>query len=286
MFPLFLLTIAVPLIVIAMLWRRAGKPRGAWMATFVMALGVVSFAFFVAPWGVFGFPARYALVLLFVLAAVLSFRRMPAPDARQESAVRAFVKVMLGIFVGGVAVGALQGRAVPAGAIRLAFPLRGGAFLIGHGGSTSPSNMHHPDARQTYAVDIMQLNRAGMRASGVFPADPASYEIFGAPVLSPCDGIVQRAFDGSPDTRDEKNVHGNHLVLRCGDVDVWLAHLQRGSVSVRAGMPVRTGQTLGRVGNSGNTPEPHLHIHAERGGKGVPVRYDGDWLVRNDVVRR
>jgi murein DD-endopeptidase MepM/ murein hydrolase activator NlpD len=37
-------------------------------------------------------------------------------------------------------------------------------------------------------------------------------------------------------------------------------HLQPGSVRVRVGQRVRTGQQLGLVGNSGNTSGPHLHL--------------------------
>src|SRR5689334_4135864 len=44
----------------------------------------------------------------------------------------------------------------------------------------------------------------------------------------------------------------------------------------------------------GSTSEPHLHIHAKRGGDshsifdgtGVPLRFEGRWLVRNSLVRR
>ena len=286
MLPLFVLTVLLPLIVIATLWRRARLPRSGWIATFILALGVVAFAFFVAPWGVFGLPLRYAMVVLFAVAIVRSLRREPAPDAKQESAVRAFVKVMLGIFIGGTAAGALGGRAIPPGAIDLAFPLRDGSFIVGHGGSTSASNMHHSHPQQAYAVDLMKLNAAGMRARGFFPEDLTKYAIFGVPVLSPCDGAVRATVDGLPDTPDEKRIAGNHIVLQCGNVDVWLVHLQRGSVVVKPGMQVRTGQALARVGNSGNTTEPHLHVHAERGGKGIPVRFGGQWLIRNDVVRR
>lgn len=286
MVPLFLLTVFLPLIVIATLWRRARRPLGAWIATLILATGVVGFSVLVAPWGTFGLPLRYVLVVLFLAAVVRSFRREPEPDARQESPLRALVKIMLGFTVGGVAVGVLRGHAVPPGAIDLSFPLRDGTYLVGHGGSTSASNMHHAHPTQTYAVDVMKLNAAGMRARGIFPSDPRSYAIFGATVLSPCDGVVRAAVDGLPDTRDEKNLAGNHVVLRCGDADVWLAQLQRGSVAVRPGMQLRTGQPLGRAGNSGNTTEPHLHVHAERNGAGVPATFNGDWLVRNDVVRR
>lgn len=286
MLPLFLLTVFLPLIVIATLWRRARRPLGGWIATLILAIGVVGFSVLVAPWGIFGLPLRYALLVLFVAAVVQSLRRMPEPDAKQESPLRALVKVMLGITVGGVAIGVLRGHAVPPGAIDLSFPLRDGAYLIGHGGSTSASNMHHSHPAQKYALDVMKLNAAGMRARGIYPADLRRYAIYDATVVSPCDGAVRAAVDGLPDTRDEKRVAGNHVVLRCGDADVWLAHLQRGSVLARPGMQVRTGQLLGRVGNSGNTTEPHLHVHAERNGAGVPATFNGDWLVRNDVVRR
>jgi murein DD-endopeptidase MepM/ murein hydrolase activator NlpD len=49
---------------------------------------------------------------------------------------------------------------------------------------------------------------------------------------------------------------------------------------------------LGRVGNSGNTNEPHLHIHAQRRGStetaldGEPVwmLFDNSFLVRNRLI--
>jgi len=57
---------------------------------------------------------------------------------------------------------------------------------------------------------------------------------------------------------------------------VVLAHLRRGSVRVHSGQRVRAGQLLGRVGNSGNSSEPHLHVHAQdtpdlSAGTGLPI---------------
>jgi murein DD-endopeptidase MepM/ murein hydrolase activator NlpD len=71
---------------------------------------------------------------------------------------------------------------------------------------------------------------------------------------------------------------------------VLLAHMRRGSVQVAGGERVSVGDPLGRVGNSGNTDEPHLHISAQRrrpgqaliGGDPVWVTIGGDFLVRND----
>lgn len=60
--------------------------------------------------------------------------------------------------------------------------------------------------------------------------------------------------------------------------------MMRESVAVDSGHAVAGGAPIGRVGNSGNTTEPHLHIHATRGGHGVPVTFDGRFLVRNSLI--
>ncbi|WP_425492702.1 M23 family metallopeptidase [Lysinibacillus agricola] len=51
------------------------------------------------------------------------------------------------------------------------------------------------------------------------------------------------------------------------------------------GEKVKEGQILGKVGNSGNTSDPHLHIHAEKDGKGVAITFNDRFLVRNSLVR-
>jgi hypothetical protein len=45
------------------------------------------------------------------------------------------------------------------------------------------------------------------------------------------------------------------------DVSLLYAHLQPQSLKVKVGDKVKLGQTLGLVGNSGNSDLPHLHFH-------------------------
>ena len=83
---------------------------------------------------------------------------------------------------------------------------------------------------------------------------------------------------------------GNHVLVRCMQADVLLGHFKPGSLKVAVGQQVTVSQPIANVGNSGNTGEPHLHVHAQQAGtteaplsgNPLPVRFDGRFLVRND----
>lgn len=105
------------------------------------------------------------------------------------------------------------------------------------------------------------------------------------------------AEDGAPDMPppqpDRSRLPGNYVLLDCDGVHVPLAHFKQGSVRVAQSEHVTTNTVLGLVGNSGNTNEPHLHIHAQRpaapgraplSGDPLPIRLSGKYLVRNDRV--
>src|SRR5690606_7128195 len=104
------------------------------------------------------------------------------------------------------------------------------------------------------------------------------------PVLAPANGTVAHATGDLPDQAigdtDRANPAGNHVAIDLGnDEYVFLAHLRRGSVAVKEGDTVAEGQVLGRCGNSGNTSEPHLHIHLQTSpilgqGEGLPVFFN------------
>ena len=60
----------------------------------------------------------------------------------------------------------------------------------------------------------------------------------------------------------------------------------QGSVAVDGGSVINQGVPIGEVGNSGNTSEPHLHIHAIQNGSGIPITFNGRFLVRNSLIWR
>jgi murein DD-endopeptidase MepM/ murein hydrolase activator NlpD len=101
-----------------------------------------------------------------------------------------------------------------------------------------------------------------------------NYPIYHTPVLAPADATVVVAEDGHPDhPRRGANPAGNHLVLDTGHERLVLAHLSPGTVCVRAGDRVAAGQHLALVGSSGNSTEPHLHIHAVRDGQPLTLAF-------------
>lgn len=47
-----------------------------------------------------------------------------------------------------------------------------------------------------------------------------------------------------------------------------------------------SGQPLAKIGNSGNTLEPHLHIGAAKDGKEIGLQFNGRSLSINSVISR
>jgi len=100
---------------------------------------------------------------------------------------------------------------------------------------------------------------------------------FGLPVLSPAHGQVARVRDYLPDNApgdvDVKNNWGNFVLIRLeSGLHVLLAHLRQHSLKVKEGDWVQPGKPLGACGNSGRSPQPHLHLQVQCGaGLGSPT---------------
>lgn len=231
--------------------------------------------------------------------------RLPTMPARAS----AWTGVAVSILVAAIAVlqiaAAIRGRSgLPGLVANIALPLTPGTYLVVNGGSDPGINAHlktlspdRPEFRawrgQSYGIDLVQINAAGFRARGLLPKEPSAYEGFGAPVIAPCNGSIVQAVDGLEDNRvpqvDREHMAGNHVIVRCNGFDVLLAHLRLGSVAVKPGQRVAVGDLMGELGNSGNSDEPHLHVHAQRdtppgapfSGEPVPLRIEGRSLVRN-----
>jgi Peptidase family M23 len=269
----------------------------AWMAL----LWQVNWWGFTAPWLRWLWPVALALV------AGLRFARF-RPAAPPAAGLGVAALLLLGAAIL-LLVPVLRARSHPGPAVELAFPLAGGRFLVADGGDGARSfllNYHYGfgkhrasgvSASMRYAMDVVEVGRVWGEARGFLPRRNAAFRIWERPLRAPCDGRVARVV-GDVEDNAAFGSHrpyglGNHVVLAMpAGAYVVLGHLRRGSVAVAEGETVRAGQLLGRVGNSGWTERPHLHMQAMRSavgdwwhGEPLAMRFAGRFLVRNRVVR-
>jgi murein DD-endopeptidase MepM/ murein hydrolase activator NlpD len=126
-------------------------------------------------------------------------------------------------------------------------------WYVAAGGPDPRRNHHVAVSDQYFAYDFLR-------------EDGDSWD---QPILAPCNGMIvhveNRQDDAPPGERrrDGKRPFGNYVSIQTSRGYVILAHLKRGSVTVRVGESVRAGDPIGRCGNSGNTRGAHLHLHAQ-----------------------
>lgn len=165
--------------------------------------------------------------------------------------------------------------------VKYVLPFKG-TWLIYQGGRSTYDNYHAAYSDERFAYDM-----AGTKEGKLYSGNADKLEDFigfGQPVLAPADGTVVLAVDQyddnpvmKPSTSNPKE--GNTVVIDHGNGEFsMIAHLKRGSVKVKAGDKVKTGQPLGQCGNSGNSPFPHIHYHLQNtpkwfNGEGLPVQF-------------
>lgn len=191
--------------------------------------------------------------------------------------------------------------------VEIVSPFQTGVHFVVNGGPSKLTNAHVKTLDrsierfrkwrgQWYGIDYFRIDALGLRTLGLHPADPKQYLSFGTLVYAPCAGRVIARESGLPDMRvpamDRSHMLGNHVLLDCNEFWLLLAHFRQDTVSVRPGEIVSIGTALGEVGNSGNSSEPHLHIHAQRpgsegaliSGEPLALSINGQLLAHNDIL--
>ena len=179
-------------------------------------------------------------------------------------------------------------------AVRFRLPMDG-PITVAWGGDSLQGNYHvsYPDQRWAYDLLVVKDGKSH-RGEGKELTD---YYCYGLPALAPADGTVVFTRDTDPEMRIGElgggtDPGGNQVVIEVAPGEyLILCHLQTGSVAVKVGDRVTAGQVVGKVGNSGNTSEPHLHIHLQDGPpsdlmvEGIPL-YFHDYRVNGQIVER
>ena len=208
--------------------------------------------------------------------------------------------VCLGCLVGTVFFLKSYGNRKPVekGKLELSSPLTARS-VVAQGGNNRIHNAHRVVEAQSHALDLVVVDKNGARARGLAPRRLSDYHSFGSRVVAPIDGLVVKVRDAQEDlpigTMDDGNPLGNFVLLHAKNRTLVLAHLMNGSISVQESSRVATGDAIGCVGNSGNTSEPHLHIHAVEGylvaenaviseARPTPLIVDSRYLRKGDIV--
>ncbi|WP_457644532.1 urea transporter [Persephonella sp.] len=153
-----------------------------------------------------------------------------------------------------------------------------------------------------YAYDFVITDEKGnsFKNDGLNLED---YYAYRKPVLSPVRGRVVKVISDLPDNPigqvDRENSWGNLVIIQDPrGFYVEISHLSYRSIKVKEGDWVEVGSYIGLCGNSGYSPQPHIHIQVQLsdnvGGYTVPFSfvdyicdgkfYSNDLPVENSVV--
>ena len=147
------------------------------------------------------------------------------------------------------------------------------------------------ETAETFAVDWVKVKN-----DRIFDGDGKrveQYYSFGEDVLAVADGTVVSIHDGMPDQtpfvfmvpESKSDYGGNNLMLEIApNVFAWYAHLRQGSLTVKVGDAVKAGAPIAKLGNTGPSEGPHLHLGLldkpdPIAGRSLPFVFDSFTLV-------
>lgn len=184
-------------------------------------------------------------------------------------------------------------------------PVRGGSWVV-----LGPLDPRLPGRRtsvdidgfsvfpQRFEMSLSKMADAEGTSSGS-GAQNADYAAFGEAVYAMADGRVLQVVNGisdhTPGRPDSTNPDGNFALMEVGDEYLVYAGLQKGSIALKPGDPIKRGDLVGRIGNSGSSAEPELRIRLITAPD--PMRATGlefgfqsfewlGWLKGADALRR
>lgn len=196
----------------------------------------------------------------------------------------------------------------PSAASTIDAPLTGARWLAANGPSNT--SLHRravivldgkAKSPERYAIDWIKLGDDGNTFSGDEHRN-SSYHAYDVPVAAVADGRVVEALDGIAENIPHSDklavemtpavMAGNNIVEDIGNGHyVGYAHFRPGTVAVKKGDAIHVGQVLGRLGNSGNSTEPHLHIQICDGPSflacnGVPMQFKNVMLSKYTIEKK
>ena len=167
---------------------------------------------------------------------------------------------------------------------------------MGWVGGTEKLNYHVIDPEQCWAYDMF-VKKDGTSYSGD-SSKLENYFAYGLPILAPAKGKIVHTVDSFPDMPigelgggTMRNPRGNVIIIEVAPKEfLVLCHLKPKSSNVKVGDIIEQGQAIALLGNSGNTSEPHIHIHLQNGNinsvaEGIPL-YFHNYITDGKIVKK
>ncbi len=293
--------IVIPVLIYGSLFIKRSKPAYSIVRDIGLGLTSLVILTFILRWDLASTYVRPLVIPLYVAIAVFAYRhhwRRIFEEVLALSWQRKLKACFMAVVIPLTAFFVLVARlSDDAGALVLQWPLEPGVYFVAQGGSSELFNHHYSVVAQRYAVDLTELDKTGRHATSIMPSSLKKYHINEKQIVSPCAGQIV-ALDRTWEPRDVRSSNrtapaGNYVALHCDGHTVVLAHFSR-LEDIAIGEVLGIGEPLGLVGSTGNSTEPHLHIHAVLGNVseyddlmynsvGVPMLFNGRFLKRNDI---
>lgn len=138
---------------------------------------------------------------------------------------------------------------------------------------------HKGNWKEALDFDVLDEKENTYRYPGTKVED---YYCYNLPVLAPANGYVVQVLNEIEDNEiGEVNLEdnwGNTVIIKHGEgFYSKLSHFKKNSIKITIGACVKKGDILGNCGNSGRSPEPHLHFQLQTtpyiGSKTIPYSF-------------
>lgn len=150
----------------------------------------------------------------------------------------------------------------------------------------APAPVETPPAGADYRSPLVDMSGIG---DGYFAGPGGSYSRSGGghsgvDFTAPTGTNVRAAHGGTVTVGGAGDAYGNHVLINHGD-GVWTLYAHLSAVNVSEGQTVAAGDSIGAVGDTGNSSGPHLHFEVRTNG----TQFNGfldpvAWLTSHGII--
>ncbi|MCK4408067.1 MAG: urea transporter [Bacteroidales bacterium] len=124
---------------------------------------------------------------------------------------------------------------------------------------------HKDDWKHAWDFEITDEENSAFKRSGTKRED---YYCYNKPIIAPADGWVEEIVDGIDDNKigdvNMENNWGNTIVIKHAEkLYSKVSHIKKESFKVKKGEFIKKGKIISYCGNSGRSPQPHIHFQIQ-----------------------